>query len=208
MNLKLRSSEISQVEVRGSSLSSTRKNNGSGNHNGNGNSNIERGNDDDNDYINDNDDDNTHQYYRNRNYQNLSLHTSLYEGTDRDGQKDRSRVWLKENEIGKSSRIPLPTNSYKNYPSTPRTIPGTNPTQSSLTSTPKGNIGTNYGNSTNSVSIGLTNSERTTQSQMKALKRIEEQNTHRYQRDDQPRKVLNYAIKGNNEEEVDEDINN
>ena len=66
-------------------------------------------------------------------------------------------------------------------------------------------VSTNQGNNPTFVSIGLTNSERTTQSQIKARKRIQLQHTNRQNNEDRPRKVLNYAIKGRGNENEDED---
>ena len=90
--------------------------------------------------------------------------------------------------------VPVPTNRNNS-----RNISGIN----TPGLTPKG-ISSNYGNNPISVQIALTNSDRTTLSQTKALRRIQ-QHQNQKANEEQPRRIINYA-RGSEEEEAEEDL--
>ena len=189
-NLISKSAQLSRVEIKGSSLM---------------NSDSEH-------FVRDNED----RYYRND--KNNSLHdnsgfhedfqeVSRYRDRNTERERERERERVRDNEVEGRGRDLGPLAliaSLPLHPHTPRMNPGVNTPVMTPSFNPKGDVSTNNGNNPNSVSIGLTNSERTTQSQIKARRRIQLQNTNRQNNEDRPRKVLNYAIRGRGSEEENE----
>ena len=184
-NLISKSAQLSSVEVRGSSLVNSDKS----------------------DSVRVNSD----QYSRNEKSNSLlatfgSDDDSQEVNRYRDKNGDRERGKELEGR-GRESGLKDPIASLKLHAQTPRTNPGVNTPVMTNSFIPTMDVSTNQGNNQTFVSIGLTNSERTTQSQIKARKRIQLQHTNRQNNEDRPRKVLNYAIKGRGNEDEDEDEN-